>query len=115
MQPQSKLRAAIYARISETDERVDKVGNQEAECREHALRQGYDVVGFYVDDGVSAYKAVHRPGFEQLRADAAAGKFDVLIVVAPDRLSRRPQEMLTLSAVCAERSIKWDTVRDGLI
>ncbi len=107
-------RAVIYARISETDERVDKVDLQRARCREFAEGHGYLVVDEYPDDGISASKFQRRPQFERLTADAAAGKFDVLVATAEDRLSRQPRETMQLALTCGEAGIVWHTIRDGL-
>lgn len=116
MQGQTGRRAAIYCRISETDESVDKVANQEADCRAHAKRRGYTIQDELVfsDDGISASKFLHRPEYERLLKAAETGRFDVLVATAEDRLSRQPQEKLKLAAICAESSILWDTLSEGV-
>lgn len=115
MQVQVKQRAAIYCRISETDERVDKVATQEATCRKFARSQGYDVVQVYADDGISGYKFKDRPDYLQMLTDAEAGGFQVLVATFEDRLSRQPSEKLALAAACAKGGVVWHTVHDGLI
>lgn len=115
MQSQPELRAAIYCRISETDERVDKVEIQEKSCRSHAKKNGYSVVQVYADDGISAYSGKLRPDFEQLLADAGAGKFDVIVATFEDRLTRQTKEKMALAWACADNGIVWHTVHEGLI
>lgn len=85
------LRAAIYARVS-TDKQRERhtIASQLASLPEFARRQGWEVVGEYVDDGLTA-KAGHlsaRRGFSRLLADADARKFDIVIVIDLDRLTR---------------------------
>jgi site-specific DNA recombinase len=108
-------RAAIYTRISVHDEDVDKTANQEADCRKYAASKGYKVVSVFTDDGLSASTFKLRPAYSQMLCDAQASKFDVLVAVAEDRLSRQPMEKLQLLAACAEGNVLWDTVRDGLV
>jgi site-specific DNA recombinase len=109
------MKAAIYTRISVHDEDVDKTQNQEAACRKHAAQKGYVVSAVYCDDGISASTFKHRPAYSRMMADAQAGKFDVLVASAEDRLSRQPKEKLMLLAACEEGNVLWDTVRDGAI
>ena len=55
-----------------------------------ATARGWTVVGVYTDDGKSAAagKLAARDAFARLAADAAAGAFDVVVVVDQDRLTR---------------------------
>ena len=53
-------------------------------CRQ----RGWQLDHFYVDAGISAKKDSHRPAFEQMLADARAGKFQVLVVDKIDRFYR---------------------------
>ena len=91
---------------------VDKVQNQEADCRKYALSKGYDVTAVYCDDGISASSFKERPGYLQMLSDAQVGKFDVLIAVAVDRFSRQPQEKLMLAAAIVEPGIvaQWEPI-----
>ena len=108
-------RAAIYVRISETDERVDKVGNQEADCRALAAEHGYVVGTVYCDDGIGASTFKSRPAFESLVHDAETGAFDVILAVAEDRFSRQPKEKMVLAAACEDGGVVWHTIRDGKV
>src|SRR4051812_20328265 len=82
------MRAAIYARISETDEQVDKVDRQRAICREFAAKQGYKVVAEFEDDGISAFKRKVRPGYDRLLQGVEQRDFDVIVATFQNRLSR---------------------------
>jgi hypothetical protein len=69
-------RADIYCRISKDDE-GDELGvrRQEKLCRELARRLGWEVVGVYTDDNISAFKrAKRRPDFERLCADISSAE-----------------------------------------
>lgn len=119
MHPQkpSPLRAAVYCRISQQDVRVDKVLNQEKDCRDFAARCGYVVVedAVFADDGISAYKKRDRPGYDEMLSDAEAGKFDVIVATAEDRFNRNPKASLLLAGACAEGGVMWHTLKDGWV
>ncbi|MFN0026726.1 MAG: recombinase family protein [Acidimicrobiales bacterium] len=88
-EPGIGCRAAIYCRVS-TDEQADRgtsLTGQAARCADYATRQGWPVVARYIDDGVSG-ATIARPALSQLMTDAAAHRFNRVIVTDPDRLSR---------------------------
>jgi DNA invertase Pin-like site-specific DNA recombinase len=63
--------------------------------REFAAARGYDLIAEYVDEGISG-TTERRHGLDQLLADARRGKFQVVITVALDRISRSTKHFLTL-------------------
>lgn len=94
MNPRSKtLRAAIYARISE-----DKAGEargvarQLEDARALAADRGWEVVGEFTDNDVSAYTGKHRPGYAALMAAVEAGEVDRIVVYMTSRLWRSRKE-----------------------
>ena len=108
-------RAAIYTRISVLNEAIDKTANQEDACRKFAAAKNYEVTAVYCDDGISATNFKARPAYLRVLADAVDSKFDCIIAVAEDRLSREPMEKLQLLAACGEGSVTIDTIRDGFV
>ncbi|WP_334144345.1 recombinase family protein [Corynebacterium nuruki] len=86
-------KAVIYTRISE--DRHDGLGVQRQEklCRDLAEREGLTVTEVYCDNDISAYSGKSRPRFEALREDMKAGRFDVVLAYAPDRISRSLAEV----------------------
>jgi site-specific DNA recombinase len=86
-----KTRAAIYARVSSTAQRENQtIESQLRVLPSFVKSQGWQLVGTYIDDGKSAKagKLDKRDGFARLAKDAAAGAFDVLVVIDIDRLTR---------------------------
>ncbi|WP_028472555.1 recombinase family protein [Nocardioides alkalitolerans] len=109
-------RAALYCRISETDDDFDKVAVQEKNLRALSAKQGYEVAGLYVDDGISAFlPGKERPGYKRMVSDAKARKFDVIVATFQDRLSRQTAEVLELFMICRESGIRWHTLAEGLL
>lgn len=83
------LRCAIYARVS-TQEQANEgtsLSTQIERCRTHAATQGWDVVGEFIDEGVSG-TLVSRPALNRLWAEVRAGRVDVVIVAKLDRFFR---------------------------
>lgn len=108
-------RAAIYTRISKHNDRVPKVEEQEAMCRDLAKKRGYEIVKVYADDGISASKFKDRPGWSQMLADVNESRFDVLIAQSDDRFTRQPMEKETLTLASIAGGVQWLTVHEGLI
>lgn len=85
------MRAAIYARVSSSQQRdAHTIESQMRELPAYVAAQGWDLVATYVDDGRSAKtgQLERRDGFARLMADAEAGRFDVVVVVDVNRLTR---------------------------
>lgn len=106
--PKSKQRrAALYLRMSlDTTGEGLGIDRQRAECEQVAKAKGWEIVGEYTDNSFSASKAkVVRPGYEQLRADLALGKFEAVICYDLDRLTRQPRQLEDWIDLSRERDI----------
>jgi len=84
----SQLRAAVYARLSETYDAAESVPTQLANAERHAARRGWAVVARFKDDGYSAFKEVRRDDFARLIGAVERDEVDVVIVRDVDRLTR---------------------------
>lgn len=85
------MRAAIYARVSSQAQRDrDTIASQLSTLPSFCIQRGWEVVGTYTDDGRSAQTGAleAREGLHRLHRDAAADRFDVVVVVDLDRLTR---------------------------
>jgi len=83
--------AAIYARVSSDQQREDKtVASQTAAAMAFASTQGYSVPAGWIfeDEGFSGATLV-RPGLERVRDLVAEGQIQAVLVLSPDRLSRK--------------------------
>lgn len=94
-------RAAIYARQSVSDR--EGIGIQLEKSRALAGSRDFEVVGEYVDDGVSGYKAREEgTAFARMLDDARARRFDVVIVRKLDRLGRSLSALEALTTAKAQ-------------
>jgi DNA invertase Pin-like site-specific DNA recombinase len=87
-------RVALYARAS-TDKQ--STANQLRDLRQAAERLGWDVVGEYIDHGVSGSKGrKDRPKLDALLKGVARKEFDVVAAWSVDRLGRSLMELIAL-------------------
>ena len=84
----SPARVAIYARVS-TDRKGQDPENQLVQLRAWCDRMGYVVVGEYVDHESGSKSADQRQLLARLFTAAARREFDMVLVWALDRFSRK--------------------------
>jgi DNA invertase Pin-like site-specific DNA recombinase len=102
-------RAAIYARVSTTDQTCD---NQLLELHRYAAARTW--VGIdYIDEGVSGAKD-RRPALDRLVGDARRRRFDVLIVWRLDRLGRNLRHLVTLLEELQALGIAFVSLSEGI-
>ena len=95
MREKTGLRAAIYARYSTDLQSAASITDQVRICRRLAEERGWQVVEVFADEAITG--ATHlRPGFQALQQAAMAGRFDVLVAEALDRLSRDQEHIAGL-------------------
>jgi site-specific DNA recombinase len=82
------MRAAIYARYSSENQREASIEDQIEVCRRYAGQHGLEVVTVFDDKAISGSDR-NRPGFQALLAAARKREFDLVLVEALDRLTRR--------------------------
>ncbi len=88
------MRAAIYARVSTTDQHPEV---QLHALREYARARGLEVIEEFVDQGISGAKD-KRPALDRLLKDAHRRRFDLVACVKLDRLARSVRHLTTLAA-----------------
>ena len=86
------IRAALYARYSSDQQSSASIVDQQRICRERATREGWQIVGSFEDAAISGASMILRPGVQRLLADAQAGKFDIVLTEALDRVSKKSRE-----------------------
>jgi DNA invertase Pin-like site-specific DNA recombinase len=107
-------RAAIYARFS-TDLQSDRsIDDQVALCVDHARRQGMTVVATYSDRARTSASMIGREGVTEMIAAARAGKIDVVIVEALDRISRDQEDLAAIYKRCSFAGVRIEAVHDGV-
>jgi DNA invertase Pin-like site-specific DNA recombinase len=104
-----KKRAVLYCRISTGDQHLE---TQLYDLREMAKLRGCEIVHEYTDI-ISGSKA-KRPGLDQLMADARRHRFDVVLVVAFDRIARNVRHFLDVIDELNHLGIEFVSKRENI-
>ena len=110
---EARLRAGVYARLSETYDAAESVPIQLERGAEHARRRGWVVVATFKDDGYSAFKEITRDGFGGLIAAIQAGQVDVVIVREVDRLTRNLTDWNDFEKACVRHGVRLSAYTGG--
>ena len=104
---------ALYARLSVTKEESVSIARQLESCRSYADARGWEVIGEFVDDGVSATanRPEDRSGWAAL---LAASDFDAVVIWKVDRLARRVLDFLHADEALQERGAGLVAVEDPI-
>lgn len=106
-------RCVLYARLSVTKEESVSIDRQLISARKYAEGRGWEVLGEFVDDGVSA--TVNRPedrkGWSAL---LAADGYDAVVIWKVDRLARRVLDFLHVDEVLRQRGAGLVAVEDPI-
>ena len=103
------MRAAIYTRVSTTDQNSDL---QLREIREYADRQGWQIADTYQD--IASGAKASRPGLNRLMADAMVRKFDTILVWKLDRFGRSLVDCLNNIRILEDHGVRFIAVTQGL-
>jgi DNA invertase Pin-like site-specific DNA recombinase len=106
-------RCVLYARLSVTKEESVSITRQLQSCRSYAQARGWEVVGEFVDDGVSATanRPEERKGWAALLAQ---GGFDAVVIWKVDRLARRVLDFLHADEALQGRGAGLVAVEDPI-
>ena len=108
-------RAAIYARYSSDLQSPTSIDDQVRLCRRRADEMGADVVGVYSDPASSGARLLGRPEVVRLLSDAKAGRIDILITEALDRLSRDQEDIAGIFKRLGHAGVSVLTLAEGEI
>ncbi len=93
----TKRRVAAYARVSTDSE--EQLTSYEAQIDYYTnyinRNQEWEFVKVYTDEGISATNTKHRDGFNQMVADALAGRIDLIVTKSVSRFARNTVDSLT--------------------
>jgi DNA invertase Pin-like site-specific DNA recombinase len=93
MTTRAAMKAAVYLRISSDPSGQQLgVGRQREDCMKLCEAKGWEPVE-YLDNDISASNGKHRPAYEQMLTDIAAGRVGAVVTWDLDRLHRRPIEL----------------------
>lgn len=93
----AKRKVAGYARVStELEEQQSSYEAQVSYCTDYIKgRDDWEFVKVYTDEGISATSTKHREGFQQMVADALAGRIDLIVTKSVSRFARNTVDSLS--------------------
>jgi site-specific DNA recombinase len=109
----TKIRAAIYARYSSDKQNDRSIEDQAALCHALCKRNGLLVIELYADRAISGASTANRLEWQRLMRDARAGKFNVVVAEALDRISRDQEDLAGIHKRLSFLGIEIRTVQDG--
>jgi site-specific DNA recombinase len=104
----------IYCRVSSSGQEDNySLETQETSCREFARDHGWSVTRVYreVHSGAELFE---RPQLGQLREEMRAGSFDVLLVHALDRLSRKQTHLGLILSEAEHAGVVWESATEEI-
>lgn len=103
---------ALYARVSTADKGQDPE-LQLRELRARGQMSGWEIIGEYVDRGVSGARE-RRPELDRLMRDANRGAFEAVAVWKLDRFGRSLRHLVNALAELEARGIAFVSLRDNI-
>lgn len=90
---QEARRAAAYCRVSSLEQvEGTSIEDQRTRCSARIEAEGWELVGFFIDEGISG-AAASRPRLDALMAECRAGTIDVVVVSRLDRFGRSSRHL----------------------
>src|SRR5262245_35874619 len=111
-----RIKAVAYLRMS-TDDQSLSPEQQRREVQEFADRNGYEIVRWYVGEGISASKCDERRlEYQQLLIDSSSGEWQAVLCWSTSRFTRNhPHEAATGKKILRSNGVYLDTVKEGRI
>lgn len=108
-----KIRCALYDRVS-TEMQAEKgisLDTQKDALTEYALSHGYEIVGYYSDEGITARKKMqNRKELLRLLDDVKRDKVDLILVTKLDRWFRNIKDYHNTQAILEAHNCNWKTI-----
>lgn len=108
-------RVFLYARVSTEEQAVHglSIEAQTEALQEWAKESGHQVIGTYVDAGISARKpAKKRPELQRLLGDVQAKKGDLVVFTKLDRWFRNIAEYYKVQEILERFHVDWRTIHE---
>ncbi len=99
------MNAVIYARYSSSSQTEQSIEGQLRDCYSFAEREGFTIVGEYVDRAISG-RSDDRPDFQRMISDAPKKQFQTVLVWKLDRFARNRYDSAIYKAKLRKYSVK---------
>lgn len=99
------IKAVIYARYSSHNQREESIEGQIRECRAYADKNGFVVIGEYIDRAMSG-KTDNRVDFQRMIKDSEKGHFQAVLMYTLDRFARNRYDSAMYKARLKRNGVK---------
>jgi DNA invertase Pin-like site-specific DNA recombinase len=107
---QKKQKTAIYCRTANHSD--EAITTQEMALRDYAIKNGYNDVTVYADNGSSSLD-LERPAFTKMKTDICDGTVSIVLVKDLSRLARNLFHIRELIHIFHEFEIELVSLSDG--
>ncbi|MDK2903578.1 MAG: site-specific recombinase [Clostridiales bacterium] len=108
------MKTVIYARFSSHSQNEQSIEGQLKTCYDYAERNGYQVIGEYIDRAISGTAAENRPEFQRMISDSAKRQFQAVIVYQLDRFARNRYDSATYKARLSKNGVRVLSARENI-
>lgn len=110
------LRVVYYARVStESDEQLNSLDNQQKFFEDYINNsKKWELVGKYIDEGISATGVDKRKSFLKMIEDAINGKFDMIITKEVSRFARNTVDSIKYTNHLLKNGVIVNFLNDNL-
>ena len=115
MNEEKKL-CGIYMRVSTEDQAREgfSLPEQKERLESYCKFNGYKIVEYYTDAGISAKTGNHRPEYDRMLEDGKQGKINMIIALKLDRITRSTRDWETLMDYLEKYNINIAFVNDDI-
>lgn len=107
------MNIVIYARFSSHSQTEQSIEGQLQVCYEYAKRQGYNVIGEYIDRAISG-TTDNRPDFLRMIDDSAKKQFEGVLVYQLDRFARNRYDSAIYKAKLKKNGVRVLSARENI-
>ena len=115
MDNEKKL-CGIYMRVSTEDQAREgfSLPEQKERLEAYCKFNGYKIIEYYTDAGISAKTGNHRPEYDRMLEDGKQGKINMIIALKLDRITRSTRDWETLMDYLEKYNINIAFVNDDI-
>ena len=113
---EKKKLCGIYMRVSTEDQAREgfSLPEQKERLEAYCKFNGYKILKYYTDAGISAKTGNHRPEYDRMLEDGKQGKINMIIALKLDRITRSTRDWETLMDYLGKYNINIAFVNDDI-
>ena len=109
------MKVCCYLRVStDKDEQINSIYNQKNFFENEVKNNNWELIDFYIDEGVSGTSVKNRKAFNKMILDAQIGKFDLIITKEVSRFARNTIDTLKYTRFLKEKGIGIYFLNDNI-